>query len=139
MVLKQTVGIFMKAEDCRVKAVEINKHTREIAKEIKFAQRTGDVSKVDLRWAKLFESFFVRRLPLESLDPFLDHLSELFPSIREKFELGNKFAELLIGKLHHETPMLFPKNTQSVRTALQLPHGGYPTDLAKALGNAVLH
>ena len=136
MELKQAVRLFMKAEDCKVKAADVNKITRMIARKIKEAQRTGNTHKIKICWTTLFQSFLEENLPLEHLDPFLEYLSDHFEDIRREFELGKRIADHLIDNLQIGGQFNLVQNDLH-STSLQLEHGVCPHTLARALGNTL--
>ena len=116
MTLKQCILSYIKAQHCEVKRKDLNAMVKEIEAEIDEAKRTGDISRVELRWTKLYETFFVGHHPLEALDPFLDHLSGLFPEIKAKFELVDKIAAMFL-QLPFGVPAVFPKQRVGVNQA----------------------
>ncbi len=111
MELKDCVRRFMEDERISFEDEELDALTLLVETEIVEAQATGDLSKVNLRWTNLFQTFLIGHLPLEALDPYLDHLSALFPSIRECFALGDKYAKSFLA-LPVNVSSIFPKESE---------------------------
>ncbi len=138
MYLKPCIRAYLEAGESKVSDKELNDAHKRICADIKEAQTSGNIRKIKILWTTLFQSFLEEGLPIARLEPLLDYLSDLFPEIRAEFELGQQIADQLIDKLPIGGRYEIPTNGGG-HTALQLQNGGYPSTLAKALGNAVLH